>query len=261
MFSRSSSSIFDNIAAPAPRYLMRLALIAQLVEQLPPKIRRFLEIGPGMGDISLFLADHFPEASGDLVDFSDESIRILRERIAHIGRLSVRHSDITHWQQTAEYDLVIACEVFEHIENDNAAFQSVSRLLRPGGYFLFSVPAFQKKWQAGDEYAGHYRRYERNELASKFALHNFQINVMWCYGFPVTQILYPLREAYYRFRLRRNTLNKQDATKISGVDRALATKLRCIPIVTLMKPFFALQNFSKDTDHGDGFLVLARKQS
>ena len=56
MSAASEVSILDTLVTPAPRYLMRLALIEQLVARLPTNIRSFLEIGPGMGDLSLYLA-------------------------------------------------------------------------------------------------------------------------------------------------------------------------------------------------------------
>ena len=40
-------SILDTLVTPAPRYLMRLALIEQFTSRLPASIRSFLEIGPG----------------------------------------------------------------------------------------------------------------------------------------------------------------------------------------------------------------------
>jgi SAM-dependent methyltransferase len=255
--SRSRSSIFEEVAAPAPRYLMRLAVLEQLLNTLPEPPTRFLEIGPGMGDVSLYLTRRFPEATGDLIDFSPDCTKVLRTRFRQIPRLHVRDGDFRELPEADRYDLIVACEVFEHLEDDRSGFAAVKRLLRPGGHFLFSAPAFMRKWQRVDDYAGHVRRYERRELLEKFASESFRVDQLYCYGFPVTALSFPLRQLYYLRRNRAEQLDALAATRRSGVDRSLAHSLRHLPWATLLRPFFFMQNLARDTDAGDGFIVLA----
>lgn len=40
----------------------------------------------------------------------------------------------------ASYDLLIACDVLEHVPDDIAAFQEIRRVLRPGGTAILTVP-------------------------------------------------------------------------------------------------------------------------
>lgn len=252
-------SILDTLVTPAPRYLMRLALIEQFVTRLPTDIRSFLEIGPGMGDLSLYLGRRFPDADGILLDFSSDCIDILRQRTMNNPRLHLRTGDFMTMPHGERHDLIIACEVFEHINDDITAFRIVSELLHPGGHFIFSAPAFMRKWQRADEYAGHYRRYERAELIEKFTASGFHINALWCFGFPITQLLYPARQLYYGLSRRGQHLSKEDATKRSGIERPLIGRNRAILLANLLRPFYFLQNQVKNTDLGDGFLVLAQK--
>lgn len=253
------ASIFSGVAAPAPRYMMRLAQIDRLVEMLPASLNRFLEIGPGMGDVSLYLRKRFPAAKGVLLDFSGESVGILKQRFADDDRVAIQQADFGNYPHEGLYDLVIACEVLEHIEDDVGALATISQLLNAGGHFIFSVPAFMRKWQHGDEYAGHYRRYEREEIERKFAAAGFEIEQLWCYGFPVTELTYPLRQLYYGNKRRATALTKEEATKKSGVERQLAKKFQKLPLAFMMRPFFLMQHWARDTNTGDGFLVLARK--
>jgi SAM-dependent methyltransferase len=252
-------SILDALVTPAPRYLMRLALIEQFAARLPVNIRSFLEIGPGMGDLSLYLGRRFPETEGVLLDFSNDCIDILRRRTASNPRLRLKTGDFMTMPHNERYDLIVACEVFEHIADDVTAFRIVSELLRPGGYFIFSAPAFMRKWQRIDVYAGHYRRYERAELIEKFTTHGFRIDALWCFGFPVTQLLYPARELYYGLSRWGQNLSKEDATKRSGIERPLLGRNSALWLANLLRPFYFLQNQVKNTDLGDGFLVLAQK--
>lgn len=260
MSEANKGSIFDFLVTPAPRYLMRLALIEQLVMRLPAGVRSFLEIGPGMGDTSLYLSRHFPEADGLLLDFSDDCIEILRQRTANNPHLRLMTGDLMSMPQEQHYDLIVACEVLEHIADDKAALGIVSKLLSPDGYFIFSAPAFMRKWQHVDEYAGHCRRYERAELLEKFTASGLHIETMWCFGFPITQLLFPLRELYYGMSRRGQHLSKEDATKRSGIERPLIGRTSATLLAHLLRPFYILQNCVKQTDLGDGFLVLAQKR-
>lgn len=256
----TTPSIFRRVAAPAPRYMMRLALIERLIRRLPADIGRFLEIGPGLGDLSLHLADRYPNARGELMDISAESEAITRSRVSGRPLLNVRRGDFRQIADSASYDLVVACEVFEHIEDDESAFAAVRSLLRADGLFLFSVPAFWAHWHAADRYAGHFRRYERVDVLDKFARHGFEIDTIWSYGFPVTNLLEPFYHLYYGHKLHTQPLDRSAATQRSGVQRDAASRLPVRLITALLWPMFILQNLVKSRDIGDGFLVLARKR-
>ena len=254
-----NNSIFQFVTTPAPRYMMRLSLVQRLIRSISTPVRRFAEIGPGLGDTALFLAQEFPESRGNLIEFSEDSVEYLRRRTVGSTRLSVASGDFREFPGSEIYDLVVACEVLEHLEDDTSAFRAVNRMLRPGGYFLLSVPAFMRKWQAVDQYAGHFRRYEREELVQQLTASQLQIVKFWCYGFPITQIMALPRELYYKKRLRDQPLSKIDATKRSGIDKSAARKFHRLPAATLMSPFFLLQDLMKNTNIGDGYIVLARK--
>jgi SAM-dependent methyltransferase len=74
------------------------------------------------------------------------------------------------------FDVVITSEVLEHIQDDVAAIAEMVRVLKPGGRFAATVPAWFPElvnWKLSDEYhapkaiGGHVRIYSRTELAAK----------------------------------------------------------------------------------------------
>jgi SAM-dependent methyltransferase len=74
------------------------------------------------------------------------------------------------------FDVVITSEVLEHIQDDVAAIAEMVRVLKPGGTFAATVPAwFPEKinWMLSDEYhapiaeGGHVRIYSGTELSAK----------------------------------------------------------------------------------------------
>ena len=76
----------------------------------------------------------------------------------------------------ASFDRVITSEVLEHIQDDVRAISELVRVLKPGGTFAATVPAwFPEKvnWMLSDEYhapksvGGHVRIYSATELIAK----------------------------------------------------------------------------------------------
>jgi SAM-dependent methyltransferase len=238
---------------------MRLSQLDKLIGALPGAPSSFLEIGPGMGDVSDHLMHRFPGIRGHVTDISQNSIEIVQGRLSGSDGLEFSTSDFTQLTDSSAFDLVVACEVFEHIEDDDAAFRAVHRLLAPGGHLLFSVPAFMSKWGPADEYGGHVRRYENQELRQKFEEHGFDVTHFWTYGFPLTNIISPVSRLYYRSAQKSEPLNQEHATKRSGTERSVASRLRRLPYKQLMAPFFLLQHLFRERDVGDGYVVLARK--
>jgi 2-polyprenyl-3-methyl-5-hydroxy-6-metoxy-1,4-benzoquinol methylase len=58
------------------------------------------------------------------------------------------------------WDVILACDVIEHIEDDAAAVRWIFDHLKPGGLFFATVPAFQWLFSDHDRALGHFRRYE-----------------------------------------------------------------------------------------------------
>jgi SAM-dependent methyltransferase len=75
----------------------------------------------------------------------------------------------------ASLDLVVAFDVLEHLEDDDAAVREVRRVLRPGGRYLVAVPCDPRLWSAHDEAVGHVRRYTRGTLSSLLVRGGFSL--------------------------------------------------------------------------------------
>jgi SAM-dependent methyltransferase len=62
------------------------------------------------------------------------------------------------------FDVVLAFDVLEHVEDDADAVREISRVLRPGGFFIFTVPAFNILYGPHDRALGHFRRYRKASI-------------------------------------------------------------------------------------------------
>jgi len=138
----------------------RLALVERLLDRH----------GPAPGALVLDLGC----GTGSLLDpLRRRGYRPLGLDVRPEGLASVRARDPDAWLVQAEadhlplrdgsVDAVVALDVLEHVD-DRAVLAEVSRVLRPGGLLVVSVPAYPWLWSRRDEDAGHLRRYGRPGL-------------------------------------------------------------------------------------------------
>jgi SAM-dependent methyltransferase len=243
---------------PAPRYALRRDRLLALARGFGGG--RLLEVGPGAGALLSDLAD---------LGFSCEALETSEAafRLASGLNPGVRISRAPAVEWRGAFDAVVACEVLEHIEDDRAALEEWGGWLRPGGHLILSVPAHARRWSATDVWAGHFRRYERNDLRSLFERSGFTVVELECYGFPLSNLVEPLRAWSHRRALRRRTdeerLGLPEATAQSGVARGLEARLwplqASLPGRLLFRAAFRLQKIFRHRDLGTGYLVVARR--
>lgn len=66
-------------------------------------------------------------------------------------------------------DAATLFDVLEHIPDDRAFLEPVSRVLKPGGWLVLTVPAHRWLWSQSDDRAQHCRRYSRAQLLDVLA--------------------------------------------------------------------------------------------
>jgi SAM-dependent methyltransferase len=64
------------------------------------------------------------------------------------------------------FDVVVAFDVLEHIQDDSKMVAEVTRVLKKDGFFIFTVPAYNALYSAHDKALDHYRRYNASTLKS-----------------------------------------------------------------------------------------------
>lgn len=120
------------------------------LDQVQP--RRILEIGVGEGVVTTRVIDRFPEASIVGVDLPDDD---LADHWRSRG-LSCVFGDAAGLPFADDtFDLVLAIEVFEHIDQPDAAMAELARVC--DGSLIASVP-FEPIWRVGNMARGRYLR-------------------------------------------------------------------------------------------------------
>lgn len=245
---------------PAPRYLMRRDLLLRIFGQKTPG--RILELGCGAGALLADLARMGFTGTG--VDQSPSARKLAETVTRAFPDLRIVAKNDAEPEES--YDYVTAFEVLEHIEDDKAALRDWVRHLRPGGTVVISVPAHPERWNPADVWAGHYRRYRREDLHALMAGAGLIVEDIQCYGFPVANLMERLAAPIYRRQIDRPAkaaLDQTGRTEESGSDRRLLTRLwpiyRAFPVAQTFHGILAVQRQFLRTDRGIGYIVIGHK--
>ena len=143
-----------------------------------PLVRELSAAGPRRLEIAPGLRPRLPIAGTYCIEISR----------AALSRL-VQHGGIAA-QATAEalpfpdgvFDLVMAMDIIEHVDDDEPVFRELARVLRPGATLVLSSPLHPDSWTIFDDVVGHLRRYEPRELLARLARHGLTLEQSAIYG-------------------------------------------------------------------------------
>jgi SAM-dependent methyltransferase len=157
----------------------RRRLLSDLLERYAPRTSgspRILDFGCGTGGNSMAYA-----RVGRVVGLEPDrrAARFAAERargLAPPDRLDVCRALGTRLPlRSASFDVVLASDVLEHIEDDASALQEIARVLRPDGVLVFTVPAHPWLESAHDRALSHCRRYRSGALRALLQANGFQV--------------------------------------------------------------------------------------
>lgn len=245
---------------PAPRYLLRRHRILRQLANAPPT--PVLEIGSGAGMLLQEL-----QARGFQCHALETSVeaRALIDAVARRSGRNVTVHDRADPAWNASFPLVLAFEVLEHIEDDRAALTQWARWLSPGGTLLLSVPAHPSQWNAADVWAGHFRRYTRQQLLDTVQQAGLSVDHVECIGFPLGNLTERLqaRSIARGNRAEVDGDDRQANNDRSGIDRqhvlGIFPFLQSLPGRLALRTCFGLQAMTSRLPWGNGYLLRATK--
>lgn len=135
--------------------------VYDLIRQLKlPTTAAILEIGCSGGPLMQRLRQQgYADVTG--IDVSAPAIELAQARgVPHVSVMDGANLEFAD----ARFDLVIASDVLEHIEEEGRALREWVWVLRPGGQLLVFVPAHAYLWSEHDVVNHHFRRYSRAGL-------------------------------------------------------------------------------------------------
>lgn len=140
--------IEERIALMAPARRLRLKVADQaLAEFAAGRPIRVLDAGCGDGLLSLALAKRHPDWTLVGVDLREDMLAGARERARGrgLGNVSFTAADLLQPLPVSGFDAVVALECLSEIPDDEAALQTMSAVVKPGGMLLAQAP--DRDWQ------------------------------------------------------------------------------------------------------------------
>lgn len=205
----------------------RLALLRSLLRQHAGSSRtlRILEIGAGVGQNVEVLREF---GTVDVLEVDPRGIEALRvvEGVRRIFEEPIPDAAVE------TYDIIVAFDVLEHLEDDRAAAAWIADHLEVGGLFLATVPAYQWLFSGHDVALHHYRRYTRRQLISALepVLAVRRSTYFVCLLFPIAALMRLLSKARAAVQARGTTggveSSKQSSSVPGLVDGLLGRQLR-----------------------------------
>jgi SAM-dependent methyltransferase len=207
------------MAVLPPGTLLQLMYLRERL--VPIKPGRFIEIGPGSGEITQLLLDlGWTGLSYDLEAVTIERLQMRFAKEIGQGRYSAVNADyLLQSQQLESVDLVISCMVMEHLEDspESAFMRKSSEVLRRGGLMIGLVPGSPAHWGIEDDIAGHCRRYTRASIRELMTRNEWQIGHLAGLTYPVSNILLPISNYLVgRGEKSKLKLSQLERTKQSG---------------------------------------------
>lgn len=204
-----------------PGTILQLEYLRERLGKLVPG--RFIEIGPGSGEISNLLLQLGWQ--GTAYDLEPRTIERLEKRFASDisqGRYRASTQDFLALSASREnrVDLIISCMVMEHFndELEDEFMRQSGNFLTDHGLMIGLVPASPAHWGIEDDIAGHCRRYTRDHLHKLAHSTRWEIRHLAGLTFPVSNMLLPVSNFLVRRAERSKiTMSNLEKTKASGI--------------------------------------------
>ncbi len=117
-------------------------IIKYLIENGMKSNHSVLEIGCGIGTLSLFICSKLKKGKLTGVDISRETIEQNKTRYKHLNNVEFIVSDMTDFSIDEKYDIIILPDVLEHIpiEAHDNIFKTIKNLIKPDGFIFINIP-------------------------------------------------------------------------------------------------------------------------
>lgn len=160
-------------------FVARRRAILSLLKDTDKKAK-ILDVGCAGGPLLNELKQHgFTNTSG--IDFSAEAVAKCKSRGLDAYQMDAHNLEFA----ANTFDVLIASDSLEHLENDEKALESWNKVLKPGGKIFVFVPAYMFLWSEQDTVNFHYRRYTKAELVKKMEKAGFEVKRKGYWNFAV----------------------------------------------------------------------------
>jgi SAM-dependent methyltransferase len=147
-------------------------LLAWTMKRFFTRANSYLEAGCGTGFFLAPFEKAFPTLPMHGTDLFIEGLANAQTRVR---RTELFQSDLCAIPFEAEFDVIGAYDVLEHVPDDRAVLREFHAALKPGGGIILTAPQHPFLWSWIDDFLCHKRRYRSGEFAARTAAAGFTV--------------------------------------------------------------------------------------
>ena len=201
----------DNLYAAEKDYFWFVARRERILAAFQKFVKKpayVLEIGAGTGYVAQgILSNGYRVAAGEM---HLSGLRYARRN----GIEECYQFDLFKPPFENKFDAIGMFDVLEHLEDDVLALRQVSKMLKPDGLILVTVPAHQWLWNRDDAIAAHKVRYGKRKLNQVFEQAGLQVLEARFFFIAILPLLY----------LRR-LLNRDSGEEVTDNERIIDIRI------------------------------------
>ncbi|MEN8236173.1 MAG: class I SAM-dependent methyltransferase [Pseudomonadota bacterium] len=138
-----------------------------------------LDVGTSSGtNLRMLKAMGFTHFKG--IDISPLAAQIAKDK--GLGKVDIGNICKLPYPKS-HFDLILATDIIEHVDDDLLALQELQRVLKSNGTILLTVPAFPSLWGLQDIVSHHKRRYRKAQLIAKFKAANLHPRTLYHFNY------------------------------------------------------------------------------
>ena len=125
--------------------LLRQWYVKSKIRKVFPKNKKikFYDAGAGFGQYSWFVLNHFKNAQVLAVDLKTDYMNSFAKYCNKFPdkNFTAKQADLVEYIPNEKYDLIIAVDILEHIEDDRQVLKNFSQAISPEGKLIISSPS------------------------------------------------------------------------------------------------------------------------
>jgi len=199
-------------------FVVRRSLIRSVIDELKlPPNAAILDVGTSTGtNLRMLKEVGFTNFLG--LDMSPEAIRWCEEK----GLGAVRQGDVCAIPFPDDsFDLVLATDIIEHVDDDLQALKELQRVLKKSGRIVITVPTFPSLWGLQDDVAHHKRRYRRRDLLEKLEKSGFECDKGFHFNFLLFAPIWTARQVIRLAKVKLKSENQINSPLLNRILKAI----------------------------------------
>lgn len=140
-----SKTFIESVRGAIPLAAEQIDVMLRVIKATQPKVETFLDLGCGDGILGRAILQHYPEAKGVFLDFSESMLQAAKSHFKNTSaNLEFVAQDFGEKQwvnsisEISPFDVIVSGFAIHHQpdERKKEIYQEIYQLLKPGGIFL-----------------------------------------------------------------------------------------------------------------------------